>query len=206
MHQPSSVKPQLAFTCATRANMPQRWRSAWLCAVLATGMVVLSAALPTSAQAQAAVAAQVNLAYQNIQQLIAERRYDAAIAAADRYLADNRRDPQVRFLKGVAQTGSGSTDAAIATFTELVQVYPELPEPYNNLAAIYAGRGDFDKARELLQQAVQANPAYAVAHENLGDIYIQLAAREYQQAQSLDARNSRLAPKLRLTSQLLAPQ
>jgi Flp pilus assembly protein TadD len=186
--------------------MPQRWRSAWLCAVLATGMVVLSAALPTSAQAQAAVAAQVNLAYQNIQQLIAERRYDAAIAAADRYLADNRRDPQVRFLKGVAQTGSGNTDAAIATFTELVQVYPELPEPYNNLAAIYAGRGDFDKARELLQQAVQANPAYAVAHENLGDIYIQLAAREYQQAQSLDARNSRLAPKLRLTSQLLAPQ
>lgn len=187
----------LAFGPAARVT-----RTALLATLLALASLTTA---PQRAWAQAEVATQVRSDYQAIETLIQQRRFDDAIAAADLYLSHNARDPQVRFLKGVAQTGAGLTDAAIASFSELIQVYPELPEPYNNLAALYAGQGDYGKARDALLQAVEANPDYAVAHENLGDIYIQLAAEQYRTAQQLDSRNRRLAPKLRLTEQLLSP-
>jgi len=47
---------------------------------------------------------------------------------------------------------------------------PELPEPYNNLAVLYAARGDHDGARDALLRAISTHPSYATAHENLGDI------------------------------------
>ncbi|KAF1018500.1 MAG: hypothetical protein GAK30_03650 [Paracidovorax wautersii] len=189
---------------AHRRPRLRSWSGLLAALAVATGLLAVATA-PQAVRAQTTEAAQVSAAYQGIQSLIAQRRYAQAIEAADRYLEGNARDPQVRFLKGVAQTESGDTPAAIATFTELNQVYPELPEPYNNLAAIYAGQGDYDKARDALLQAIHANPAYATAYENLGDIYIELAAQQYRQAQSLDRRNARLAPKLRLIQQLLLP-
>ena len=113
----------------------------------------------------------------------------------------------MRFLKGVVQSEAGRTADAIATFTLLTQEYPELPEPYNNLAVLYASRSEFDKARESLEAAVRANPNYATAHENLGDVYARLAATSYAKAQQLDPRNTSVAPKLALVRQLgSAPQ
>jgi hypothetical protein len=52
----------------------------------------------------------------------------------DAFLAAKPRDPQMRFLKGVIQRDSGKVNEAIATFNKLTEDYPELPEPYNNLA------------------------------------------------------------------------
>jgi tetratricopeptide (TPR) repeat protein len=78
----------------------------------------------------------------------------------------------------------------------LNEEYPELAEPYNNLAVLYAGQGDYDKARAALQAAVRSNPAYATAYENLGDVYLRLAARAYERAQALDAGRGALAPKV----------
>ena len=127
-----------------------------------------------------------------------------AIAKADQYLAAKPRDPQMRFLKGVAQTDAGRTADAVATFTALNQEYPELPEPYNNLAVIYAGQSQFDKALAALQMAVRANPDYAVAYENLGDVYAKLAAQAYAKAQRLDPKDVGLGPKLTLIRQLFA--
>src|SRR6218665_2713443 len=49
-------------------------------------------------------------------------------------LAEHPRDPQLRFLRALAQTDAGEPERAIASFTELTQEFPELPEPYNNLA------------------------------------------------------------------------
>lgn len=140
--------------------------------------------------------------YADVGQLIRTGRAAQAIAKADQYLAANPRDPQMRFLKGVAQTDAGRTADAIATFTALNQEYPELPEPYNNLAVIYASQSQFDKALAALQTAVRANPDYAVAYENLGDVYAKLAAQSYAKAQRLDPRNAGLAPKLTLIRQL----
>jgi Flp pilus assembly protein TadD len=130
-------------------------------------------------------------------------KYEQAIATADRFITAKPRDPQMRFLKGVAQAEAGKAADAIATYTQLTQDYPELPEPYNNLAALQAAQGQFDKAREALEGAVRANPNYATAHENLGDVYTRLATQSYTKAQQLDANNATVAPKLAMSRQLL---
>jgi Flp pilus assembly protein TadD len=140
--------------------------------------------------------------YGDVNQLLRSGKHAEALAKADQYLAAKPRDPQMRFLKGVAQTEAGRTADAIATFTQMTADYPELPEPYNNLAVLYAGQSDFDKARIALESAVRANPSYAIAHENLGDVYAKLAAVSYSRAQQLDARNTTAPPKLALVRQL----
>ena len=144
--------------------------------------------------------------YAEVNQLLRAGNSAEAIARADRYLAGNARDPQMRFLKGVAQTDAGQKDAAIATFKALNEEYPELAEPYNNLAVIYAGDGDVDKAKAALEQAVRNNPTYAVAHENLGDIYARLAYQSYLRSQNLDPRAAtHLRPKLTQLRSMLEP-
>lgn len=143
--------------------------------------------------------------YGDVTQLMRSGQPAEALVRADQYLAAKPRDPQMRFLKGVLQSEAGRAADAIATFTALTQEYPELPEPYNNLAVLYAGRSEFDKARAALEMAIRANPTYATAHENLGDVYAQLASQAYSRAQQLDARNTSVGPKLALIRQLLAP-
>lgn len=145
--------------------------------------------------------------YAEVNQLLRAGNTAEAIARADRYLAGNARDPQMRFLKGVAQTDAGRKADAIATFTALNEEYPELPEPYNNLAVIYANDGDLDRAKAALETAVRNNPSYAVAHENLGDIYARLAYQAYLRSQNLDPRAStNLTPKLTQLRSMLQPQ
>ncbi|QDL37198.1 tetratricopeptide repeat protein [Rhodoferax sediminis] len=137
--------------------------------------------------------------YADVNQLARSGKQTEALAKADAYLATNPRDPQMRFIKGVILTDAGKTDDAVATFTKLTQDYPELPEPYNNLAVLYAAQSQFDKARAALEMAVRTNPSYAVAYENLGDVYARLAAQSYAKAVQLDASTSAsVTPKLTL--------
>ena len=143
--------------------------------------------------------------YADVNQLMRSGKPAEALAKADQYLAAKPKDPQMRFIKGVIQTETGRTADAIATFSKLNEDYPELPEPYNNLAVLYAGQSQFDKAREALEAAVRANPSYAIAHENLGDVYARLAGIAYGKAQQLDAANASVQPKLALIRQLFPP-
>jgi Flp pilus assembly protein TadD len=101
------------------------------------------------------------------------------------------------------QTARGETDAAIATFRALTEDYPELPEPYNNLAVLYAQKGDYNGARVALETALAAAPDFAMARENLGDIYARLAAANYDRAAALDRGNKTAPAKLLLVRQLL---
>lgn len=143
--------------------------------------------------------------YTDVNRLISAKQFPEALVKADSYLAGKPRDPQMRFLKGVIQGETAKTGDAIDTFTQITLDYPELPEPYNNLAVLYAGQSQFDKARATLEMAIRLNPSYATAHENLGDIYARLASQSYSRALQLDAGNASLRPKLALISQLLAP-
>ena len=142
--------------------------------------------------------------YTEIQRLANAGQTHLALVRTEQGIAKNPKDPQLRFLQGVIQSDAGMTDAAEQTFTALTRLYPELPEPYNNLAALYAKSNRFGKAREALESALRLNPGYAVAHENLGDVYARLAAESYANAQQLDRNNPRLGPKLTLARQLLA--
>lgn len=131
-----------------------------------------------------------------VKQLLRAGQRTEAGAKLDQFLALKPKDPQLRFLKGVMLTESGHTVEAIEVFISLTADYPELAEPYNNLAVIYAGQGRYDKARVALEAAIRGNPGYATAYENLGDVYARLAAQAYAHAQQLDVGNKGLAPKM----------
>jgi tetratricopeptide (TPR) repeat protein len=143
--------------------------------------------------------------YADVSQLVRAGKLTDALNKADLYLAAKPRDPQMRFIKGVILRDSGKTTDAIATFTRLTEDFPELPEPYNNLAVLYAGQSQYDKARTALEMAIRTNPSYATAHENLGDVYAKLASQAYNKALQLDASNAAVAPKLALIRELFSP-
>ena len=138
--------------------------------------------------------------------LIDRKQYADAIERLDRLTAEHPREPQARFLKGIALADQGRTDDAIALFRALLADFPELPEPRNNLAVLYAQKGEYALARDELERAVQTAPDYAVAHENLGDVYARLAEVEYERTVTLDKRNRTAAPKLKQIREVALPK
>ncbi len=156
-----------------------RWTSTLMLAALLLGM---------SDASRADEAAEVK------QLLRAGQKTEAGVKL-DQFLALKPKDPQLRFLKGVMLVEAHQTAEAIEVFTALTADYPELAEPYNNLAVLYAGQGQYDKARVALEAAIRGNPGYATAYENLGDVYARLAAQAYARAQQLDSANAALEPK-----------
>jgi tetratricopeptide (TPR) repeat protein len=142
--------------------------------------------------------------YADVSRLMRAGQFAEAMAKVDQYLASKPRDPQMRFFKGVIQTETGKANEAIATFTKITEDYPELPEPYNNMAVLYAGQSQFDKARAALEMAIRTNPSYATAHENLGDVYARLASQAYSKALQLDGGNAAVPPKLALIRNLFS--
>ena len=143
--------------------------------------------------------------YADTSELVRANKFAEALTQVDSYLVNKPADPRMRFLKGVIQRNLGQQDEAIATFTSLTQDYPELPEPYNNLAVLQAAQGQYDKARASLEMAIRTNPAYATAFENLGDVYARLAGQAYSQALQLDSNNTLVPPKLALISEIFTP-
>ncbi len=139
-----------------------------------------------------------------VQRLIKQGQYPQALEKVDAYLADKPKDAQGRFLKGLIYTEMNKPAEAIATFTKLTEDYPELPEPYNNLAVLYAQQKQYDKARTSLEMAIRTHPSYAIAYENLGDVYAKLASQAYDKALQLDSANSATQNKMALIRDLIS--
>lgn len=133
---------------------------------------------------------------QEINRLIRLGQLDVASSKTDALLAKNPKDPQARFLKGVVLSEQGKSAEAIAIFQSLTEDYPELPEPYNNLASLFAAKGQYEKAKTALEMAIQTNPSYATAYENLGDVYARLASQAYDKVLQLDKSNATAQAKL----------
>ncbi len=129
----------------------------------------------------------------------------AALEQVNGYLGTKPKDPQGRFLKGLILTELNRTNEAIETFSDLTDEFPELPEPYNNLAVLYANQGQFERAKNSLEMAIRTHPAYATAHENLGDIYAKMASMAYNKALQLDKSNASAQTKLALVKELFGP-
>lgn len=135
------------------------------------------------------------------QTLFEEGRSRDALAEAERVLASeppNDIDAAARFLMGIIHADLGNNDRAIEVFAGLTQDYPELPEPYNNLAVLFAEQGDFEKARDSLLAAIQTHPSYSTAHENLGDLYAKMAGIAYDRALEEDLAN--VSARLKLSA------
>jgi tetratricopeptide (TPR) repeat protein len=140
----------------------------------------------------------------DINKLLKAGQTDQALSKVDAYLTSRPKDAQGRFLKGLILTEQNKSAEAIKVFSDLTTDYPELPEPYNNLAVLYAGQGQYEKARQALEMAIRTHPSYATAHENLGDVYAKLASQAYDKALSLDSSNSTAQTKLALLKELIS--
>src|SRR5579885_1204418 len=156
-------------------------------------LLALGAALPAFATAPTVQEAQI---------LMSKGDYAGALGLLDAYLAHTPQDAEARFTRGLALVKLDRIDEAITVFSDLTRDYPKLPEPYNNLAVLYAQKGEYEKARDALEAALATHPAYATAHENLGDIYAALAGAAYNRALMLDQSNQVVRNKLNLISEL----
>ncbi len=140
---------------------------------------------------------------QDASQMLRAGQHQQALDRVNKVLAAKPRDAQARFLKGLILTEQGNTKEAVTIFTKLTEDYPDLPEPYNHLAVIYASQGQYDKARASLEQSIRTHPSYATAYENLGDVYSKLASQAYDKALQLDSSNSAAQNKLALVRELV---
>ena len=164
----------------------------------ATAATWASAALLSAVPA----AAQVN-ALEEANKLFKQGQFERALERVEAHLKANPKDARGRFLKGIIFAEQRKPDDAIKVFTELTQDYPELPEPYNNLAVLYASQGQYEKARSALEMAIRTHPSYATAHENLGDIYAKMASQAYDKALQIDSANPGAKNTLALVRELV---
>lgn len=138
-----------------------------------------------------------------VQRLHAAGQTDQAMQRAEKYLAAKPKDAQMRFAVGVMLAETHRSVEAASAFERLVEDYPELPEPYNNLATLKAAAGDYEGAKASLDQALRANPNLALAHENMGDVQLMLAMRAYGRVLQIEPSNNSVPAKLALLRQLL---
>lgn len=141
---------------------------------------------------------------QDANKLFKQGQHTQAMDKVNAILATKPKDAQARFLKGLIFAEQNNIPDAITTFTGLTDDYPELPEPYNNLAVLYAGQGNYEKAKSSLEMAIRTHPSYATAHENLGDIYAKMASQAYDRALQLDKSNTNTQTKLALIRELFS--
>lgn len=139
-----------------------------------------------------------------LDRLLKEGKTRQALEWVEQRLAANPDQPALILIKGVLLAESQRNEDAKQVFQDLILKYPQLPEPYNNLAVIYAREGDLTKARATLELAIKSNPAYAIAYENLGDIYARLANESYARALNLQPGGNSVSPKLRLIRQVVS--
>lgn len=164
-------------------------------------LLALGTSLLLLLQTQAGIAAN---SYEDASKLFKQGNYAGALERIETVITANPRDARARFLKGLILTEQNKPADAIKEFTSLTEDYPELPEPYNNLAVLYASQGQYDKARKSLEMAIRTHPSYAIAHENLGDVYAKMASEAYDKALQLDRSNAAAQTKLAMIKDLFS--
>jgi Flp pilus assembly protein TadD len=138
-----------------------------------------------------------------IQRLQAAGNPAAALQQAERALALNPRDAQIRFLRGVLLTELKRDDEALEAFQRMNEDYPELADPLNNIAALQAAQGQLEAARASLEAALRNDPAHRAARENLADVYLRLALQLWEGLAAGQPADAQLARKLRLARELV---
>lgn len=118
----------------------------------------------------------------DIEKLVKAKKYPEAIDSINKQLKKTPGNVQLRYVKARMQIEMRQWAEAKKTLVEITQQFPELPEPYNNLAALAANQGNWIEARDYLELALKLRPSYTVASANLGEVYIRLATQAYENA------------------------
>lgn len=192
MHPALPTSPALR-TGAPRSPRQLLWQASF-CASLLIGAAILASA-PAWAAENSPAARDIEQQYRRGETTLALQRLTQA-------LSQHPGDAPLRFLQGVLLADSGQPDQASAVFERMTQEFPDLPEPHNNLAVLQAASGRLDAARQSLETALQLDPAYRAAHQNLGDVYVRLALRAYDSATDASRPEPALQRKLQLAREL----
>jgi tetratricopeptide (TPR) repeat protein len=182
-----------------------RWATqGLLCLVLSLTMM---AAITNFAQAQSVEALEwqpgqsmmptvISTPHNDVRKLLRQAKYPQALQLVNKGLTSNPRDPQMRFWQGFIFEQLGQPDMALQVYLDLTREYPELAEPFNNLGVIYASKGDYPNAKASLDNALRANPSYAAAHENMGDLQVNMALQSYERSLSYEPKQRGIAQKI----------
>lgn len=200
-----------------RLSIPATTLSKW---TLSACACLLGVSMATNANAQSvealewqpgqtpAIPLMQTTPHNEVRKFLRQAKYAEALLIVNKNLANNPRDPQMRFWQAYIFEQMGQPDMALQVYLALTQEYPEIPEPSNNLGVLYAAKGDYAKAKAALEAALRANPNYAAAHENMGDVLANLAYQAYECALKLDGsqrapvkKMERLKPALELTQE-----
>lgn len=168
------------------------------CAALALGLSFLSApVLAASEMEELAATLHPGDFSPRVEQLLTNGHPAQALELADIGIKRNPRNAQLQFLRTVSLESLGRTEDAAKGLKSLIAAYPEIPEPYNNLAVIEAGFGNLEEAQGLLKKALVINPKFSLAQKNLGDVYLALALECYEAAAPALESNAELQSRLR---------
>ncbi len=86
------------------------------------------------------------------------------------------------FAIGVEQMGARQGEAAVETFTRIIERKPEFAEGWNKRATVYYLLGEYEKSRADCDEVLKRNPHHFGALSGYGMIYLQLD----QPARALD--------------------
>ncbi len=199
-HAPSPAT-LLAMPTARQTLAQTRWVAAWALG-LALGLAFHSAraqsveALEWQPGQSMATKIVISTPHNDVRKLLRQAKYPQALLLVNKALATNPRDPQMRFWQGFIFEQLGQPDMALQVYLDLTREYPELAEPFNNLGVIYASKGDYPNAKAALDNALRANPNYAAAHENMGDLLVNMARQSYERSMSIDAKQRGISQKI----------
>ena len=121
-------------------------------------------------------------ALDDAQALWASSKRDQAVQAAEAGLKTSPDDPRLRFALGTMLMEQQQLERARVIFVSLTEDFPDLADPYNNLAVIHAARGEYEAARQSLTRALELQPDHSQAQENMGDVLMRLAQQSYERA------------------------
>jgi tetratricopeptide (TPR) repeat protein len=138
----------------------------------------------------------ISTPHNDVRKLLRQAKYPQALLLVNKGLINNPRDPQMRFWQGFIFEQMGQPEMAQQIYLSLTQEYPELAEPHNNLGVIYAAKGDYPNAKASLDAALRANPNYASAHENMGDLLVNMARQSYERSLAIDTKQRAPAQKI----------
>jgi Flp pilus assembly protein TadD len=139
-----------------------------------------------------------------VQRLLRAGELPAALERAERATAADPQDARLRFLTGVILMDLQRDAAALSVFERLTEDFPELAEPYNNIALLQGRAGKLDEARAALETALRNDPTLRAARVNLGDVYLRLAMRSWETLAGEAPGDAGLQRRLRAAREIVA--
>jgi protein O-GlcNAc transferase len=124
--------------------------------------------------------------------LLRLREPHAAVVWIQRAIALDPNHSEARTLLGYVELEvRGDADAAIREYRKVIELRPDLPQAYSNLAAAQKKKGELEEAIASLNKALARNPAYAAALTMRGGIHAERnrwadARRDFEAALALD--------------------